>query len=826
MARYLNPQKISLLALTTLYCDSQVPASAVVPVLSFVTNQIISPPSAEVDATTCLGLTLNDFAAVLSPHFCPASEESLLFLFLSRLWNIDSLHALHQFFDDLGNLLLRPPHDASQAPDDDSIKLSRTSPLGMFVRRSQLEFARLQFHDASKLWMAFVSYRQPTASLLQQNSADSTLSWDKNLEELNLQASDGLSMVAYADAWDESHDGYASVDDFERLLTFQLDQLQKFGNRVPDDMRQELQRMLGPSTTIPSLAHFVKFFDSWRAGDYTSAFDNLHRYFDYTVQTREKTFYQYALLHMAILQADFGCFNEAIAAMNETIATARENQDMSCLNFGLSWLNHLAKSHPKEIDPSSCGGILGTERDGLAFLKAKAKESKNFSLLSSTLLREANMLLANGSSIPRAFEHNVQSAYLNIMHDIKSNCGAQLLMQSALYGRLGQTHLSEESSGLLQQSFRPFCPVEEVVRATCSSALTKVKSGCYSEAFEMMQAIDSKDHRTVKVNQYITSYMALLKARRAIRRRDSHSAENLLRRLRSSQPSDPTLQFDLFLLEIEHLVHNMGAYSAALQRVEAAAAELKRENQQLHGGGDIYRRIQLLILKAALFAHAGHPLKGFSAAMRAAASAHRAKLWPALWEALAVVEGALVAMGEFEAAARLGDAVIPQALEGGDQYLCGRLYALQADAHMGLAGSASQHTSTDATTTTAAANDAAAPSSNSPANQRSTRAARLAVAETMLENARESFAAVQDIAGECDAMAKLAFIKKLAAATATTPNATTVVATEGSRINDGGRTTGGSSSSAATEAVDAASAFVARYRTAAEVRMAGAGVVR
>ncbi|KAK8154974.1 anaphase-promoting complex subunit 5-domain-containing protein [Phyllosticta citrichinensis] len=735
MARYLNPQKISLLALTTLYCDSQVPASAVVPVLSFVTNQIIPPPSAQVDATTCLGLTLNDFAAVLSPHFCPASEESLLFLFLSRLWNIDSLHALHQFFDDLGNLLLRPPHDASQAPDDDSIKLSRTSPLGMFVRRSQLEFARLQFHDASKLWMAFVSYRQPTASLLQQNSADSSLSWDKNLEELNLQASDGLSMVAYADAWDESHDGYASVDDFERLLTFQLDQLQKFGNRVPDDMRQELQRMLGPSTTIPSLAHFVKFFDSWRAGDYTSAFDNLHRYFDYTVQTREKTFYQYALLHMAILQADFGCFNEAIAAMNETIATARENQDMSCLNFGLSWLNHLAKSHPKEIDPSSCGGILGTERDGLAFLKAKAKESKNFSLLSSTLLREANMLLANGSSIPRAFEHNVQSAYLNIMHDIKSNFGAQLLMQSAFYGRL-----------------------------------------------------------------------------------DSHSAENLLRRLRSSQPSDPNIQFDLFLLEIEHLVHNMGAYSAALQRVEAAAAELKRENQQLHhGGGDVYRRIQLLNLKAALFAHAGHPLKGFSAAMRAAASAHRAKLWPALWEALAVVEGALVAMGEFEAAARLGDAVIPQALEGGDHYLCGRLYALQADAHMGLAGSASQHT--DATTTTAAANDTAAPSPHSPSNQRSTRAARLAVAETMLEKARESFAAVQDIAGECDAMAKLAFIKKLVAVTAATGGSRMTGGSntnEGPRMNNGSRTT-------ATEAVDAASVFVARYRTAAEVRMAGAG---
>lgn len=197
-----------------------------------------------------------------------------------------------------------------------------------------------------------------------------------------------------------------------------------------------------------------RFFDAWRAGDYTSSFDNLHRYFDYTMQTRDKTYYQYALLHMAILQADFGCFSEAIATMNETIATARENQDMSCLNFSLSWLNHLAKAYPKQIRASGYGGMLGSERDGLAFLKSKARETKMWSLLSSTLLSESKMLLSNvcqtsstwstsclirkqGSSVPRAFEHIYQSAHLNVVHNIRSNIGSQMLMQASLYGRLG-----------------------------------------------------------------------------------------------------------------------------------------------------------------------------------------------------------------------------------------------------------------------------------------------------------------------------------------------------------------------------------------------------
>lgn len=152
--------------------------------------------------------------------------------------------------------------------------------------------------------------------------------------------------------------------------------------------------MLGPTGMPLRQSHLVKFFDAWRAGDYTSAFDNIHRYYDYAMQTREKIHYQYALLHMAILQAEFGCFSEAIAAINETISTARENQDMTCLNFSLSWLHHMANAYPKQMKGSGYRGMLGSERDGLTFLKTKAKESKMHSLLSATLLNEAKLFMS------------------------------------------------------------------------------------------------------------------------------------------------------------------------------------------------------------------------------------------------------------------------------------------------------------------------------------------------------------------------------------------------------------------------------------------------
>lgn len=171
-------------------------------------------------------------------------------------------------------------------------------------------------------------------------------------------------------------------------------------------MKDPLRNMLQPSGTAPRQAHLVRFFDAWKAGDYTTAFDNLHRYFDYAMQARERIHYQYALLHMAILQADFGCFGEAIAAVNETIATARENQDIHCLNFSLNWLQHMSKAYPKQMKRAGYMGMLGSEKEGLIFLKAKARETKAYSLLSATLLNEAKLCLLS-VSLPLGYHGSI-----------------------------------------------------------------------------------------------------------------------------------------------------------------------------------------------------------------------------------------------------------------------------------------------------------------------------------------------------------------------------------------------------------------------------------
>lgn len=111
----------------------------------------------------------------------------------------------------------------------------------------------------------------------------------------------------------------------------------------------------------------------------------------------DRSAYQYALLNLAVLQSDFGCYGEAVSAMQEAVSIARESHDLSCLNFCMSWLYHFGKQFPAHMKDVHNTGMLGNEKEGLTFLKAKAKEAEMWTLLSTTLLSEAKHELQNVS---------------------------------------------------------------------------------------------------------------------------------------------------------------------------------------------------------------------------------------------------------------------------------------------------------------------------------------------------------------------------------------------------------------------------------------------
>ena len=239
MSRYLTPSKIGLLVLTSLYTESAVPSAAVVPILSFLVCHVFAMSSIAFPNCTNFRLhdsaiTIDDFQKSTFGHASVIPGRSIWDLLLNKLWELDSLDALHVFFDTLSLLLQKTDEEIERNPSDGSeckagrMLLSRVSPLGSFVRRAQLEFTRLQFHEGASLWKSFISYRASTmVQWRRRNVAAGTTSFDVNLQSGVMHGNGRLIDTIYGDLANEcGKEASISTEDVEKLLEYQVDKMQ------------------------------------------------------------------------------------------------------------------------------------------------------------------------------------------------------------------------------------------------------------------------------------------------------------------------------------------------------------------------------------------------------------------------------------------------------------------------------------------------------------------------------------------------------------------------------------------------------------------------
>lgn len=471
-----------------------------------------------------------------------------------------------------------------------------------------------------------------------------------------------------------------------------------------------------------------RFLDAWRAGDYSSSFDNLHRYFDYTMHSRDRAFYQYALLNLAVLHAAFDNHSEALIAMQETIAAARENNDMTCLNYSLSWLYHFGKAHPARMTEIREKGMLGPETEALALLKAKAKENGMWSLLSTTWLSEARLMLAQGDSVSQALENVLRSSHINITKDIPSVVGSQMMLQSIIFGRLGVTAQAWITCEVFLQCHAAQCPVEDLVHCICYSANLLAQRGRYEEALDRMASIDQDKLRTLKHQQFWSAQFSLLELRRHLHRNHLVAAEHVLRSLESRPGLELDIVYNIKLLEIDFKMRYKD-YSGAMETLERFADRLDDED------ADIFYRIKTMTLKARIYERASIPHKGFSVALRAVSLARKAKLLPSLWEGVNSLCMILNHVDEYEASIKLLKSTLPQVLECEDCELAARTFSLLADSHVGMAGQAKAESIQ--------------------------RKEQLTKGVEYLDRAFDEFSRIEDIKGQCEMLAKKATIMHL-----------------------------------------------------------------
>jgi anaphase-promoting complex subunit 5 len=253
MTRFLTPSKIGLLALIELYTDAVVPTASTIPILSFIINQLLPatlksqssdsavPSQSSASSSLPFILDLKSFETLLTPHAAASGlpGRTLWDHFLTKLWAIDSLHALHEFFATRSNLLARTRDEIKKdeemglpPPSPDVIYLSRTSPFGSFVRRAKVEFDRLDFNTAQVLWTSFVRWRAESKSYMARRSGvmgrwagDQALA--DGVEEWGVEATEMLDLIANGGlSLQDPGEGCVSTDDVEKLLEFQVERMQ------------------------------------------------------------------------------------------------------------------------------------------------------------------------------------------------------------------------------------------------------------------------------------------------------------------------------------------------------------------------------------------------------------------------------------------------------------------------------------------------------------------------------------------------------------------------------------------------------------------------
>ncbi|KAL7917740.1 anaphase-promoting complex subunit 5 domain-containing protein [Trichoderma austrokoningii] len=746
MARYLTPAKIGLLVLTELYVQESVPSEAAVPVLSFIAAHAMgydaNGPSAgqavrwtKAERAVRLVVSIADFETLLSRYSLVMGlpGQRLWDRFVEKLWEICSLHALGDFFEHLSWMLARTKDELRRDgldPDepDAGVKLTYHSPLGALVRRARFEYQRLRFDHCAELWKAFVRYRQPTRADQQRTNPDlGRYAFDQVLQqgERDWDVA-SLAAVAYGDLLTDRLP--VSVDDVENLIDFQIDQMQKYGNRIPLEMRHQFHGLLHDSFLVPSLTHYITFLDAWRAGDYPTAFDYLHRYFDYTMQHRDRLFYQYALMNLAVLQADFGGHKEAMTAMLETVATARENRDMTCLNFALNWLFHFGQAHADLVRDLQADKLLGTSKETLAFLRVKARETGMWTLWSSVLLSEAKLCLVHGDSIATALEYAVRSAQIMVEKNMKGMFAAQLGLYASLWNRLGLGHLATAACEIFLRCHACHSMFDDELKMLSRLAFALSDQGRYDEAMDVLDGADANSRRSWKPNQYWHKYRGIMQLRRDLHRGHLDGAEQTLGRFLQTTGDDfePDLALVIDTAHVDYLTRRGDLVSAAA-KLDQMTVGLRDENR------DVSLRVRTLLLKASLLDKCGRPQRAFSTALRAANLALRARLMVQLWSAMGAISNILVSMGEFDAAVQLLTAVLPRALECESPPLAARLYSYLADANMGLAG-------------------------QQEGEGREEHLTRAAVA---VQRARDEYVAIEDLRGQRETTAKRAVVARL-----------------------------------------------------------------
>ncbi|KAJ2083199.1 APC5 protein [Coemansia sp. RSA 988] len=375
----------------------------------------------------------------LDDIYVDAEEKTLREMLVKRVEQVlQSIDALHGFFDSLGRLVVNV--DARPAEVDDDVQpLDSESLFGIFVRRCRLAFDQLEFHQVGQF---YEDCQQAILALNRQNPASSD---NRTPQPLPQQAELELR------------------EHVEQLISILETES---GASLPKTMEQQIR---DAATQLHGHArlHYLSYLHHVRAGESEQSEAALRRFFDSSndnsgARNNGRSAHQYALLYLAAMRTRLGIYDAARQALTEATHVARDCQDHTCLLFIVCWESRLQLSSLNR-NVAERPYQLHRAHTSLAALIDKATAMGNYELQTMGHLQLADLLASTKADARLVFRSLQRAQALDIEHSVQRQrvpcylaaAQAWLLHDcpwlAQLCAQMAQQHAKETSAAVLSE---------------------------------------------------------------------------------------------------------------------------------------------------------------------------------------------------------------------------------------------------------------------------------------------------------------------------------------------------------------------------------------
>lgn len=458
----------------------------------------------------------------------PKQAKLIRKIIFKVVWSLDNSDSFYDFIRSSETLLVDDSIETYTKLQDEANKnrkfLTRSSFLGRFVHNMLLSFKYLEFEKSILIWKAFEQYRRDSKYPELHNNVAMPIEGSiyLALSSSNLQTT-AVMVIPQAD--------------LSNLIEHQINLIEAFGTPTPPEILSYLDLLTKIEPGALPSGHYIKYLECLRNNDYEGSLDNLHRFFDYMMSSRHRPIYHYALLSLATLYATFGANQQAINAIGEAITVARENKDLTCLNYLLTWVYNFAKDHPQL--KLFIGKEYSDKHKILNFLRLRTKESKDTKLQSLFYQFRAVQELDDQGQLAKIFEDFTLSSYFSLYYDEENDItpmdyaifAKNCRLTSSLWSKLGIMPLLEIYLDIGLDTCRHQPNIYEEVEISIKKAYIYSYKDDYDSAFEIFDKLESSVLENAPLFKIWESRRLALTVRMHLKEGKNHLASAILSKL-------------------------------------------------------------------------------------------------------------------------------------------------------------------------------------------------------------------------------------------------------------------------------------------------------